>query len=81
MEWLAKKVGENIFWQGGGEVIRGRPKWVAKMTGIEATGCLRDIRPSEPLPTPKEIHKLWWDHAKVQSSERRKVRERLGRFY
>jgi hypothetical protein len=64
---------ETAFWRRVADEIRESPKRVAKLTGIEEIGYLRDLEPPEDLPSLKELEDLWEAHAGVGPVERRKV--------
>lgn len=53
--------------------IRERPRWVAEKTGDERLGYLPELKPPKPLPTFGEIERVWREHFKRSTEQKRKV--------
>jgi len=69
----AKETPEEKMWRWIGQEIRKAPELRARMSGIEEIAYFQNIKPPEPLPTPKEIEAAWTTYSTASKPQKRKI--------
>lgn len=70
----SRAIPEEEFWATVRHEILTRPKYVARMTGIEQISYLADLPKPTPSPSLEEVGNLYLDHAKVSENWRAKCK-------
>src|SRR5260221_1823392 len=68
------------LWEFAGRMIRSKPKWFAKKTGVEWLAYGKELKPPMRLPTFANLEKLWTDHFDGGIEQKRKVLQAWREF-
>lgn len=73
IEFLRDPVAEAAFWPWLADLIRSKPEFVAKRTGIEQLGYLDRLAKPEPSPTIAAVREEWASRTGTGQKEHRKA--------